>query len=142
MPLLSGNPLSSSGQITIMAGDDYKAADSRAMVFANTAGSWPNLTSAAIWFVGQAGNFPPQQPSNIPLPLAFPSALIPPQAGTVVSPSGPTQAVQVELSATFTSVRPSPSVTDLYAYAVFAILSNGDIVTLQTGPLYVLGVSA
>lgn len=142
MPLLSGTPVAANGQVTIVAGDDYKAADARAMVFPNPAGSWPDLTNAAIWFVGQSGNFPPQKPSALTLPIAFPTALIPPTAGTVVHPTGTTQSVQVELSAAGTNVRPSPSPTDLYAYAVFAVLANGDVVTLQTGPLQVLGVAA
>jgi hypothetical protein len=144
MPLLSGNPVNAATlQVTLMAGDDYKAADGRALLFANPNGNWPNLAGAAIWFVGQAGNFPPQQASGIPLPLIFPAALIPPVAGTVVTPTGANQAVQVELPAASTSfVRPSPSPTDLYSYAVYAVLANGDIVTLQTGPLQVLGVSA
>jgi hypothetical protein len=144
MPLFSaGNPYSSTtGQLTIVAGDDYKAADGRAAVFPNPAGSWPNLTGAAIWLAGANGNFPPQQPATVPLALNFPNALIAPIAGTVVVPTGVNQAVQVELPAASTGVRPSPSPTDLYAFAVFAILPNGDIVTLLTGPLQILGVSA
>jgi hypothetical protein len=143
MPLFAtGNPYSSTtGQLTIVAGDDYKAVDGRAAKFTNAAGTWVNLTGAAIWLVVSSGNFPPQQPSNVPLPLAFPSALIGPVAGSVITPTG-AQEVDVDLPAVNTSVRPSPSPTDLYAFAVFAILPNGDIVTLLTGPCQVLGVSA
>src|SRR5579872_5596204 len=103
MPLLSGNPVAANGQVSIVAGDDYKAADSRALVFANPAGSWPNLTSANVFFVGQAGNFPPQQfvPTSVvdavPLQLNFPAALIAPVQGTVVNPSGSSQSVSFDL---------------------------------------------
>jgi hypothetical protein len=142
MPLLSGNPVSASGQVTIMAGDDYFAADGRALVFTNVPGNWPDLTGAKVYFVASAGNFPPQQPSTVPLPLSFPAALIAPILGSVVTPSGANQAVQFELPALNTGVRPSPSPTDLYAYAIYAVLADNHLVTLQTGPLQVLGVSA
>ena len=145
MPLLTvGNPWSASaGQMTIMAGDDYKAADGRAAIFTNTAGAntWPNLTSASVYFVAQNGNFPPQQPSTVPVAMLFPAALINPVLGTVVTPTGASQQVRFDIPASSTNIRPTQSANDLYSFAVFAILSNGDIVTLITGPLEVLGVS-
>src|SRR5689334_23993175 len=101
MPLLTiANPWdASAGQMTIMAGDDYKAADGRAAIFTNTAGAntWPNLTSAKVYFVAQSGNFPPQQPSTIPVALLFPSALISPVLGTVNTATGASQQVQFDI---------------------------------------------
>lgn len=148
MPLFTGgNPYSSTtGQVTIVAGDDYKAADGRAAKFTNGAGSWPDLTGAAVYFVGQNGNFPPQSPQTFFPGLAsppsnFPGALIAPVAGTVIHPTGASQEVDFDLPAASTAVRPCPTVTDLYAFAVYAVLSNGDVVTLLTGPLQVLGAA-
>src|SRR5579864_3081747 len=148
MPLFSGgNPYSSStGQVTIVAGDDYKAADSRAAKFVNSAGTWPSLAGATPYFVGQSGNFPPQQPLTLSPGIAypppnFPAALIAPIAGTVIVASGANQEVDFDLPAAATNVRPCPTVTDLYSFAVYAVLANGDVVTLLTGPLQVLGVA-
>ena len=143
MPLFpAGNPFSAAtGQVTIVAGCDYKAADGNAAIFENAAGTWPNLTGASVYFVAQQGNAPPQLPSTIPLPLNFPAALIPPIQGTVTTPTGD-QKVSFDLPASQTGIRPTPSPTDLYAFCVFAVLANGDVVPLITGPLQVLGVSA
>lgn len=145
MPLFAvGNPYNATtGQVTIVAGDDYKAADGRGCVITNAAGTWPDLTTAKVYFVGQNGNFPPQQPQapgGTLQPLAFPNALIAPILGTVVTPAG-NQQVSFDLPAASTAIRPNPTVNDLYAFALYAVLASGDIITLLTGPLQVLGVS-
>lgn len=41
-------PVATSGNITIVRGDDYMAADGRALAWTDSAGSWPNLTGATI----------------------------------------------------------------------------------------------
>lgn len=148
MPLFAaGNPVQASGQVNLVAGADYKAVDGQAAVFTNKAGTWVDLTGATVWFVGFIGNFPL---SNLQTPVAgvaippqwFPPPLIAPVQGSVVTPSGANQQVSFDLPATVTGVRPCGSPNDLFAYAVYAALANGDIVPLQTGPLFVQGVGS
>ena len=138
----SGNPVAPNGQLTLLAGCDYKAADGNAAIWTNAAGSWVNLTAAAVYLLAFRGSFPiPPQPATLGPPQWFPPPVLGPILGTVVTPTG-AQQVSFDIPAASSGIRPSPSPTDLYAYAIFAQLTNGDVVALQTGPLYVQGVTA
>lgn len=148
MPLFtSGNPYSSvTGQLTTLGGCDYKAADGNAAKFVNAAGTWPTLTGTP-YLVGFRGN----QPVPTPVPIGtltsfavpqFPNALLGPIAGAIIVASGANQEVDFDLPAIATSVPPCPSPTDLYAFAVFQQLANGDVVPLLTGPWSAQGVAS
>ncbi|MDE2100057.1 MAG: hypothetical protein KGL39_22575 [Patescibacteria group bacterium] len=146
MPLFtSGNPFAN-GVLTTLAGCDYKAADGNAVKIINAAGTWPTLTGTP-WLVGYRGN----QPIPAPVPVGtleslvvpqFPNPLLGPIAGTIAVASGANQEVDFDLPALATSVTPCPTATDLYCFAVFCQLANGDIVPLQTGTWNALGVGS
>lgn len=142
----SGNPVAN-GTLTTMSGCDYKAADGNAAKFVNAAGTWQSLAGAGVvpYLVGYRGN----QPIPLPVPQGtltntlapnFPNALMGPIAGTVIVPTGANQEVDFDIPALSSAVSPCPSPTDLYAFAVFAQLANGDLVPLQTGPWNAQGV--
>ena len=144
----TGNPYNATtGQLTFVAGCDYKAAEGNGVVITNPAGNWPTL-SGAVYLVVQNGNFPPQQPVTFAPgieypPPNFPQALIAPIAGTIAVASGtsPPQEVTFDLPAAATMIRPCPTPNDLYSFAVYAVLTNGDVVPLLTGPCQALGVA-
>ena len=143
---ITGNPVQG-GTLTILAGCDYKAADGNAAIFTNVAGTWPNLTGATPYLVGFRGNQPiPQVISPLVISptvaAGFPSALLGPTAGTVTTPTGANQAVSFDLAYTQTAITPCASPTDLYSFAVYAQLSDGNLVPLQTGDLMVKGVGS
>lgn len=140
----TGNPVNTSGQLTLLGGCDYKAADGNAAIWTNQAGSWNNLTSAAVYLVAFTGSFPlpPVSSTTVIPPQWFPPPLISPIKGTVVTPTGNGQQVSFDIPASASAVRPNGSPTDLYAYGVYAQLTNGDVIPLVTGPLYVKGVTA
>jgi hypothetical protein len=98
--------------LTLVRGDDYKAADGRALQWTNAAGSWPNLTGATIQFTLQ------------PHPLAAVT-----KTGVVDVATGAGQKVHVDLLAADTlTARPGE-----YPYDLQATLSNADKVTLAQG---------
>lgn len=148
MQFSSGNPVNAStGQLTVVAGCDYKAADGNGAAWVNIAGTWPNLAGATPYLVGYRGNqpipsVPPQGFLTQTLAPNFPAPLLGPVAGSIVTPSGANQKVAVDLTALNTAVQPSPSALDTHSYALFAVLSNGDVIPLQTGPLLVLGAQS
>jgi hypothetical protein len=111
------SPLSASGDLTLIAGDDYLDADSRALSFTNSAGTWPNLTGATITLVAIRNG----------------STLIE-VTGSVVTPTG-SQSVKVEPTAADLAPPSNASASWEYIYGVYATLSNGHKVTLQTGKL-------
>lgn len=111
------SPLSASGDLTLIAGDDYLSADGRAIEFANTAGTWPNLTGATIFLIAIRNG----------------STLIE-VLGSVVTPTG-SQLVKVEPTADDLATPANAAASWEYTYGVYATLSNGHKVTLQTGRL-------
>jgi hypothetical protein len=113
------SPVAEDGDVTIVRGDDYLAADGRALDFVNAAGTWPNLTSAVIVLTARRRG----------------CSALGPVAGSVITATGPNQKVRVELTHTLTgSLAPAPPA---YRYDVQATLSDGSIVTLQLGDLEV-----
>lgn len=144
MPLFaSGNPFAN-GTLTTLSGCDYKAADGNAAKFVNAAGTWPTLTGTP-YLVGFRGNqpipaIPPTGVATNTLAPNFPAPLLGPIAGTIVVASGANQEVDFDIPALASAVAPCPSPTDLYAFAVFCQLTNGDVVPLETGPWNAQGV--
>ncbi|CAN5410981.1 hypothetical protein BH11PLA2_BH11PLA2_34700 [soil metagenome] len=106
------SPVLLSGQVEIVAGDDYLTADARALEW-TSGGAWPDLTAATIELDVH--------------PLAVGSPVIT-QAGSVVVPSGVSQKIRVELASTETAVEPGA-----YSYQVRATLADGSQVTLVRG---------
>ena len=111
------SPLTPEGNLELYAGDDYRAADGRALLWTNAAGTWPNLTAAALQLTAHR---------NGARRLQFP--------GTVQTPTG---AQQIRFEPTAQDL---PTPTDAapsweYSFAITATLSNGHTITLQTGTL-------
>jgi hypothetical protein len=108
------SPITSGGTVTIVQGDDYYAEDGRAIEWVETADTtaWPNdLTGATITF--GAGEFT--------------------KAGSVVTPTGSSKKVRVELSAEDTA----SLVQGKYDYQVQATI-NGRAATIVKGTLVVI----
>lgn len=98
-------------QLAITRGDDYRAADGRALAFTNTA--WPDLTSGSVSL--ELRKTDDQTTVN--------------QAGVVAS----ADSVTVELTATWTAALE----LGLYRYALKASLASTHEVTLATGMVVV-----
>ncbi len=109
------SPISTGGDFTILKGDDYYALDSRSIDWSAT--TWPDLTSATIRFSIQ---------SDL---SAFTTA------GSVVTPTGSTKTVRLELSAAQTALFPA-AVMD---FEVVATLSDTHHLTLLRGRITVSG---
>ncbi len=111
------SPVAESLVVTLVAGDDYYAADGRALTFSSS--SWPDLTGATAAFMAyvQSGG----------------AALT--TAGTIPAFGGSPQTVQVELSAMQTNNLAHASVV---GYAVVATLADGHEVTLAKDQLVVV----
>lgn len=104
---------------TVVRGDDYQAADGRALEWGSS--GWPNLTGASVLFTAET----------------YGHALS--RAGSVVTPTG-NAAVRAELSGADTGALPPGRP---YDYDVKATLAGGSEVTLARGRLLVLeGLSA
>lgn len=111
-------PVSTDGtKIVLVQGDDYAAADGRALSFSST--GWPDLTGAAIKFACALGD------STLSV------------TGELVSVGGATQVVRAALTAANTGSL-NVTTSGLYKYDVQATLSGGNIVTLVRGKLQVL----
>ena len=106
------SPVALDQNVTLVKGDDYKAADGRALDFINAAGTWPDLTGATINFKAAYQ----LQPTN-----SFTEA-----TGSVVVASGVNQQVRIEIDGTDTAGLPAGS----YEYDVEATLASGNTVTL------------
>lgn len=100
------SPVLSAGRLSLVQGDDYKAADSRALIF--TSSDWPSLTGAAISL--ELRNSPTATPTSY--------------AGTATSAT----TAQIELAGTQTAV-----LDGAYRFDVVATLSGGNVVTLTNG---------
>lgn len=111
------NPVSQNGSVyvsvlQITQGVDYKSADSRALVFTDTAGLWPTLNT------------------TVTLTLALPSGNKLQFSGTVLNGAGSNKQVQIELTAAQTAGIP---LTPATPYLLTATLGNGDVVPLWKG---------
>lgn len=105
------SPIASTGTVTIQQGDDYLAADGRALEWTGT--NWPDLTGAAVeWQLTVRG-----------IETVYPA--------TVVGDD----TVRVELTDVQTQAMTPPVPRD---YEVVATLLGGSIVTLADGVAYVL----
>lgn len=102
-------PISPSGLITIVQGDDYLDSIGTGLTFTNADGTWPDLTGADVTL--KIGNFP---------------AI----TGTVDTPTGPGQAVTFDIA----SADSATLITGRDRYFVKAELDpGGEIVTLANG---------
>lgn len=115
----TSSPVAQGGAVKIIRGDDYKAADGRALTWTgNSADIWPDLTGATIaWKVLDTSG-------NVKLSVT----------GSVITPTG-TQQVIAEPSASQTA---SLTADSGQPYKVVAVLSDGDVCTLVTGYLQVV----
>ena len=110
------SPVAVGGAIAIYYGDDYLTANNRALSWTDTAGIWPNLTGATIYFAVNA------------------DGLV--TTGTCTNPGASAQNILVQLTSaqtkTFaqnvTGVPPLPPAK--YPYSLVAVLSGGQRVTL------------
>lgn len=100
--------------IKIVRGDDYAAADGRALCW--TSNRWPDLTGALVTFTAQH--------------ISQPASILQ-TAGAVLPPEGGNQTVQVEL----TSAQTDPLIhgAKTYWYDIEAQLASRRIVTLAKG---------
>jgi hypothetical protein len=106
--------------LSIVQGDDYAAADGRALLFTSAGENWPDLASAtlALKFIE---------------PVAETAALSVTATRTVV---GSVQHITAPLTAAQT--QPLSAGTNVYDYALQATLS-GRRITLKTGKVTVVG---
>lgn len=110
------NAVGSDGDISIIRGDDYLAADGRDLQWAD--GSWPDLTGASIVFTSRSGD----------------DALGVSKAGAVITPSGTGKRIRVELTAAETSAH----LTENYKFDIRATLADGHKVTLVQARMTVM----
>lgn len=111
-------PFTQTGAVHILTGNDYHASDSRDLNWTDGASAWPDLTGAAI-------SLRISRTSGDTAYATF--------AGSVVTATGSSKKVRVQLTATNTATL-TPGAN---YYAVQATLSSGRIVTLAHGPLSV-----
>lgn len=112
-------PVAENLDLTLIKGDDYNNGDTgREVYWPNPAGTWPDLTGATITFgAGHAR-----------------TASVLQKTGTVVTPTGANQKVRVNFAAADTDDLSA----ETYRYDVQATLSNGRIVTLARGRLFLV----
>lgn len=112
------NPVVDQGRITIVQGDDYFAADGRAIDLTQEDGStWPDLTDAVLTFTAR-----------------FKDTILT-KAATCTNPGEANQVIRVEL----TSDETSPLIPDReYKFDIQATLDNDHIATLARGVMIVL----
>lgn len=102
------SPVSQSGDVETVMGDDYSNTDGRALDWTDSEASWPTLTSATIAVaVLGAGSF----------------------AGSVVTATGTGKKVRLELTDVQTLTIPA----GWHQFQVIATLSGGNVVTLVEG---------
>jgi hypothetical protein len=110
-------PVAEGGEVEIVKGDDYAAADGRALEWTST--TWPNLTGATITF-----RVLQQIRDDVLLT----------KAGSVVTPTG-TAKVRVELTAAETGALSAGG----HRFEVVATLSSGRVATLVRDTFTVQG---
>ena len=112
------SPVAVSGDVTIVRGDDYNAADGRALDWTDVSAAWPDLTGATIAVTVQTT-----------------ATTTWTKAGSVVTPTGSGKKVRVEPTAADTATFAGGA---SYPFDVQATLSSGRKVTLLRGTWYVL----
>jgi hypothetical protein len=106
-------PVSTTGDITILAGDDYLAADSRALVFTDPTGTrWPSLAAATIELIA----FDESHGEKFTT------------AGVEISATSPARSVSVDIEGDDTANVPGD-----WRYRLVAHLVSGSTVTLSNG---------
>lgn len=111
------NPVAANGDISVIRGDDYLAADGRDLQWADP--TWQDLTGATVTFTSRSAEGS--------------SALGVTQACTIITPSGTGKRIRLELTDDQTRLH----VADEYKFDIRAVLSNGHMVTLVRGRMYV-----
>lgn len=111
------SPVARSGAVSLIRGDSYYQADGRGLAFADSGGTWPNLTGASVTLSFVASG----------------SVLLAAPAVVDVA-GGSSQAVHVDLSAAQTSALPNACGCQLTA-----VLSSGHTATLSRGSVTVSG---
>lgn len=107
------SPVTRTGYVSIVRGDDYSNSDSRAIDFVNEDGDWPDLTSATVQFTAKNA-----KTDNTDFTASM----------SVVTASGDSQTVRLELTDTQTNTLS----LGIFNYDVQATLSpSGRVVTLQ-----------
>jgi len=111
-------PIAVNGTLSLMQSTDYAASETRSLDWTTTdAGTWPDLTTATVLFVAK-----PQ--SSVTRPGFSIS-------GSVVTPSGATKHVRVEVPAAVTAAVSAGT----YDYQVRATFTNTHVVPLASGTL-------
>jgi len=111
-------PIAVNGTISLMQSTDYAASETRSLDWTTSnAGTWPDLTTATILFVAK-----PQAS------VTRPGFSI---SGSVVTPSGATKHVRVEIPAAVTAAVSAGT----YDYQVRATFTNTHVVPLASGTL-------
>lgn len=113
-------PVALSGDVEIIRGDSYLAADGRALEWQTTdAATWPALSGASIKFTVRSG-----------------VQVICSVAGSVVTATGANKKVRAELPATVTaSLETPPNGPARYQFDVQATLGSGSEITLVRGQI-------
>ncbi len=119
------SPVSQGGDLALVRGDSYRAADGRALLWTGaSANVWPDLTAATVK-LQILGNH-----------LTVAGTVVMEVTGTVVTPTG-TQQVRAEPTAAQTAALPASQAAAapgaVSPYKVVATLANGDVVTLVEG---------
>ena len=112
------SPVATSGDVTIVRGDDYNSADGRALDWTDVSAAWPDLTGASVLVTVQTTGSAQWT-----------------KAGSVVTPTGSGKKVRVEPTAADTATFAGGA---SYPFDVQATLSSGRKVTLLRGTWYVL----
>jgi len=118
------SPINAAGYVAVVQGDDYLAANGRALIFTEPApGAWPDLTGY-------------QSLDLAVQPKAKYAAGRLPVAGTQIASANGLQRVQFELTTTDTT---SMTVGErVYGFGVHAVLANASAATLALGAWTVL----
>lgn len=103
------SPIGSSGNVSVLRGDDYFAADGRAIDWTDTDGLWPDLTSATVT-----------------LGVTEFSKVF---ALAIITASGADKKVRLELSKTDSAAMPRGP----HSYSIKAALSDGNVATIVSG---------
>lgn len=109
-------PVAANGDITVIRGDDYLAADGRALEWADS--TWPDLTGSTVTFTSRCGD------GNENLGLL--------KACSIVTPSGPGKRIRLEL----TNANTEAHIVDEYNFDIRAVLASGHKVTLVRSRLF------
>ena len=113
------SPIGLTGDVVVIAGDDYLNADGRAIDFTLAASSvtWPDLTSAVVTLRYRKMS----------------GGAVLTKTMTVVTPTGASATVRLELTKAITE-----TLSGKYKYDVEAVLANTRVVTLISGSLLVV----